>query len=131
MNFELGDKVVYKPHFFGWRCSHPLTDGMTGTFLGYSDEHADIAGVEFDEKILGHNCGGGLCEELKMEYYQRISYEDYLHATRLDDSRLAWVDWKITICGMDVVSAAKASYDPEWGWEPIASNYQTQDSYWI
>lgn len=50
-----------------------------------------------------------------------MSYEEYLKRTGQEDSRFAWVAWKVEVCGMETKEAATASYDKNWGWEPIKS----------
>ena len=48
-----------------------------------------------------------------------MSYPEYLIAMCLKDNRHSWMDWKVDTCGMTEREALKASFEPEWGYEPI------------
>ncbi|WP_156738185.1 hypothetical protein [Christensenella intestinihominis] len=48
-----------------------------------------------------------------------ISYQEYLNETNKNDTRQAWIDWKMERCDMPEEEAIKAAYDEEWGYSQI------------
>ena len=48
-----------------------------------------------------------------------MSYREYLETTKQDDTILAWVDWKVSVCGMTQRQAERAARNPEWGYSPL------------
>lgn len=54
-----------------------------------------------------------------MLQYNNWSYVEYLECTNKTDSRLAWIAWKMEVCGMNPKEAEIAAYDREWGWSPL------------
>ena len=48
-----------------------------------------------------------------------MSYREYLETTKQDDTILAWLDWKVSVCGMTQRQAERAARNPEWGYSPL------------